>query len=363
MRLLYVFILLGFAIWAVPLLDTSAQQQPRQQPQPSGQPASAPELDPLLHARLPLQLYEQAPLLTPIAGRIDHFTADAKRRRVIFSALGNHSVEVFDAFAATIINSIKEGLDEPQAVLFIDELDRLVVTNAGNGKAMIYSGEKYKLEKTIDVGPDPDNLRYHNASKTVIIGYGEGTNGGFATFNSVTGERVGKDLMIDGHPESFQLEQKGSRIFVNVPTAGAVVERVDRNTGAVDKWSLKGVRGNYAMALNEDDHRVFICTRKIPMFLAVDTESGKEVARLPSTGSCDDVYYDARRKRVYIIGGEGFISVFQQDSPDQYRLLANVPSQIGARTGYLFVQRDRLYIGVPARGNEPAQIWTYEVQD
>jgi DNA-binding beta-propeller fold protein YncE len=354
MRLLYGCIILTLALISVAVVGTSAQQ-PRQPP-PQQQ-------DLLVHARTPLQLYEQAPLLTPIAGRIDHFTADAKRRRVIFSALGNHSVEVFDAFAATIIHSIKDNLDEPQAVLFLDDLDKLWVTNAGNGKAMIYSGDKYNLEKTIDVGADPDNLRYHERSKTVIIGYGEGSTGAFATFNSATGDRVGKDLTIDGHPESFTVEQKGSRIFVNVPTAGAVIERVDRNTGAVDKWPLKGVRGNYAMALNEDDHRVFVCTRKIPMFLAFDTETGKEVARLPSTGSCDDVYYDARRKRVYVLGAEGFISVFQQDSADQYHLLANVPSEIGARTGYLFVQRDRLYIGIPARMNLPAQIWTYEVQD
>ena len=169
--------------------------------------------------------------------------------------------------------------------------------------------------------------------------------------------------MIDAHPESFQVEEQGSKIFVNVPQGGGVVLSVDRKTGGISKWPLTGVRGNYAMAINEADHRVFICTRKIPMFLAFDSQSGKEVARLPSTGSCDDVYFDARRKRVYILGAEGFVSVFQQNTPDQYELLANVPSQIGARTGYLFVQRDRLYLGVPARGIEPAQIWTYEVQD
>jgi len=315
----------------------------------------------MVHASLPLILYEQAPL-PPIAGRIDHFTADNKRRRVIFSALGNHSVEVFDAFAARIIHSIKEGLDEPQAVLFIDDLNKLFVTNAGNGKVMIYTGDTFKLEKTIDVGEDPDNLRYHEPTKTVVVGYG-GATGAFATFNAATGERIGKDLPIDAHPESFQVETKGSRIFVNLPQGGGIIESVDRNTGAITKWPLKGVRGNYAMALNEDDHRLFICTRKIPMFLAFDTESGREVARLPSTGSCDDVYYDARRKRVYVLGAQGFISVFQQKSPEQYELLANVPSQIGARTGYFFVQRDRLYLGVPARGNEPAQIWTYEAED
>ncbi len=349
MKLFCCSILLALGILSALTFQSSAQSNTQQ----SG---------PLVHARLPLQLYEQAPL-PPIAGRLDHFTADAKRRRVIFSALGNHSVEVFDAFTATIIHSIKDGLDEPQAVLFIDELDKLWVTNAGNGKVMIYAGADYKLEKTIDVGADPDNLRYHAPTKTVIVGYGEGKVAGFATFNAATGERIGKDVMIDAHPESFQIEEQGSKIFVNIPTGGGVVESVDRKTGAIDKWPLKGVRGNYAMALNEADHRIFVCTRKIPMFLAFDTTSGKEIARLPSTGSCDDVYYDARRKRVYVLGAEGFISVCQQNTPDQYELLANVPSQIGARTGYLFVQRDRLYVGVPARGVEPAQIWTYEVQD
>ncbi len=308
MKLRCCCLLLVVAILSVPGFHSSAQ--------------SGTKSDPLVHARVPLQIYEQAPL-PPLSGRIDHFTADAKRRRVIFSALGNHSVEVFDAFTATIIHSIKEGLDEPQAVLFIDELDKLWVTNAGNGKVMIYTGADYKLEKTIDVGADPDNLRYHAPTKTVIVGYGEGNVAGFATFNAVTGERVGKDLMIDAHPESFQIEEQGSKIFVNVPTGGGVVESVDRKTGAISKWPLKGVRGNYAMAINEADHRIFVCTRKIPMFLAFDTESGREVARLPSTGSCDDVYFDARRKRVYILGAEGFISVFL----------------------------------------EPAQIWTYEVQD
>src|SRR5258708_27765005 len=157
---------------------------------------------PLVRARVPLQIYEQAPL-PPLSGRIDHFTADAKRRRVIFSALGNHSVELFEVFTATIIHSIKEGLDEPQAVLFIDELDKLWVTNAGNGKVMIYTGANYKLEKTIDVGADPDNLRYHAPTKTVIVGYGEGNVAGFATFNAVTGERLGNALLIHPHPAPF----------------------------------------------------------------------------------------------------------------------------------------------------------------
>ena len=325
-----------------------------------GSAHSGTQQQPTLHAEQPLQLYEQANL-GPIVGRIDHFTVDKKRRRVIFSALGNHSVEVFDAFAAATIHSIKEGLDEPQGVLFVDDVNKLFVANAGNGKVMVFNGDSFKLEKTIEVGDDPDNLRYHEATKTVVVGYGSAP-GGFATLDAATGERIGKDLKIDGHPESFEIEQKGNRIFVNVPDAKAV-EVVDRKTGAVTKWPLAGVRGNYAMALNEDDHRLFVSTRKIPMLLVFDTESGREIARMPAVGSCDDVAFDPGRKRVYVIGAQGFISVIQQKDPDHFALLANVPSAVGIRTGVFFVRRDRLYVGLPAKGTEPAQIWTYEAQD
>jgi hypothetical protein len=59
-----------------------------------------------------LQLEEQIPL-RQVAGRLDHFTADAKRRRLIVSALGNNTVEVIDVFAVNVDQSIK-GLNEPQ---------------------------------------------------------------------------------------------------------------------------------------------------------------------------------------------------------------------------------------------------------
>jgi hypothetical protein len=67
-------------------------------------------------------------------------------------------------------------------------------------------------------------------------------------------------------------------------------------------------------------------------------------------GSCDDVYYDAERKRIYALG-EGFISVIQQNDPDHYMLSANIPSAVGVRTGIFF--GTSLYVSVPASGLEP----------
>jgi hypothetical protein len=309
---------------------------------------------------LPLQLEEEIPVPS-VAGRLDHFTADAKRRRLIFSALGNNTVEVIDTFEGKLIHTIT-GLSEPQGVVYVEDFDKLFVANAGDGKVRIYAGDTYTLRQTIDFGEDPDNLRYDAASKRVYVGYG-GEDGGIGMIDPETEERVGKDFKTQGHPESFQVENAGTHIFVNVPDAGNVVESIDRKISSIAKWPIKGLRQNYAMTLNEEDHRLFTVTRKVPMLVVMDTRTGREVTRLPAAGECDDVYFDDSRKRIYVIGAEGFISVFQQHDPDHYELIAKVPSTVGAKTGYFYAKRDRLYIGVPAKGNEPAQIWTYEAED
>jgi DNA-binding beta-propeller fold protein YncE len=308
----------------------------------------------------PLQLEEQIPV-PGVAGRLDHFTADAKRRRLFVSALGNNTVEVIDVFTGRVVHRIK-GLAQPQGPLYVPGVDKLYVANAEDGKVRVYDGATYTLRKTIDFGKDPDNMRYDEASKTIFAGFGE-DDGGIAMIDPKTDERMGKVYKTEGHPESFQVEASGGHIFANVPDAGNAVESIDRKSGAVTKWPLKGLRGNYAMALNEEDHRLFTITRKTPMLVVLDTETGNEIARLRAAGECDDVFFDATRKRIYVIGGEGVISVIQQTDPDHYELVANVPSSVGVRTGYFFAKRDRFYVGVPAKGNEPAQVWTFEAED
>jgi DNA-binding beta-propeller fold protein YncE len=308
----------------------------------------------------PLELYEQVPVPN-VSGRIDHFTYDSKHKLVIFSALGSNTIEVQDPFAGKIVHTIT-GLNEPQGVLYVPDFDKIVVANAENGRVDIFDGTNYTHQKQIDLGEDADNVRYDTKQKKVLVGFGE-EDGGIATIDPATNEQVGQVLKTGGHPESFQIETQGNRIFVNCPDAGNVVLAIDRSTGAVTKWPLKGLRGNYAMALNEEDHRLFTVARKDPTLVVLDTGDGREVARVPVAGECDDVYFDSERKRIYVIGAEGFISVVQEKDPDHYELIQNVPTTVGVRTGIFLPKRDRMYLGVPAKGSEPAQIWAYEAED
>lgn len=307
----------------------------------------------------PLRLVQEIPLPN-VQGRLDHFTIDPKRKRVIFSGLGNDSVQIVDAFAGKQIKQI-DGLAEPQGSLYVPETDTLYVANSADGHLNIYNGTSFALIKRIDFGPDsdPDNLRYDPASKRVYLGYGEGAIG---AIDAVKNERVGTDFKFKAHPEGFQLEQNGSRIFVNIADE-KIIRVIDRKTGRQTVWQLPaGHSANFPMVLDEADRRVIIGTRKPSRITVLNMDTGAVVASVPTTGDMDDIFYDAERKRIYVAGGEGYIGVLQQTDPDHYVGMGKFASSLGARTGTWYVKRDRLYVAAPPAGGLGARLLVFEAQ-
>jgi len=299
--------------------------------------------------------------LAGVSGRIDHFTFDSKRRLTIFSGLGNNTIEIVNNFQGKHVKTIT-GLDEPQGPLYVPEFDKLFVANAGNGVVNVYDAMTWDLRKSIALGAesDADNLRYDEATKRVFVG----VLGGIAMIDAATEAHVGDLAGSGGHTESFQLEKNGPRVFANVPDDDSVVNVINRETGALAKWVLNGAKANFPMILDESNHRLFIITRTPPLVVVLNTDTGKEVARVRVKAASDDAYFDTVRKRIYVICGEGYISVIQQNDPDHYALIENIATIPGARTGGLLGAN--LYVGVPAgatAATDPAQLWNYQAQE
>ena len=101
--------------------------------------------------------------------------------------------------------------------------------------------------RAVRLGDDSDNVRYDPVTSQVFIGFGAGA---LAAVSASDGRMLGQ-ARLPGHPESFQLEGRGGRIFVNVPSADqiAVVDRVAMKVIAT--WPLVGAKANYPMALDE----------------------------------------------------------------------------------------------------------------
>jgi len=309
----------------------------------------------------PLVLTEAIP--TPgVQGRFDHFGFDGGNRLFV-SALGNNSVEVIDISARVRDRSLT-GIPRPQGVVYAPDAKKLFVASS-QGLLRIFDGTNFNLLKEIDFHGDVDNLRYDPSTHRVYVGYGEDETGAIGTVDALTNERLPEEYKLGAHPESFQLESQGPNIYVNLPDLKQVAV-INRKTAAITRWPM-ALEHNFPMALDEADHRLFVVTHEPARLAVLDTATGHSVAEFPCVQDADDVYYDSARKRIYISGGEGFISVFQQSDPDHYSLLAKVPSTLGARTSGYFGKGhkgfDRYFVGVPARADHGAEIWLYTVQD
>jgi YVTN family beta-propeller protein len=302
----------------------------------------------------PLRL-EKTIDLPGVQGRIDHMSVDVKGERLFVAALGNNTVEVIDLKAGKRANTIS-GLQEPQGVLYLPVANRLYVANGNDGTVRIFDGTSFKLIKTIEYGDDADNLRYDSNKQHLYVGYGSGGLGEF----DAEGNKIA-DTKLDAHPESFQFEKNGSLIFVNLPKSlkVAVVDREKR--AVVAKWRTGASLANYPMALDEADHRLFVVTRYPARLLVFDSDTGRVIQSLSAAGDCDDVFYDPARKRIYASGGEGAISVFEQQSPAQYQEIARIATVKGARTSLFSPEVDRLYLAVRREGSRPAMIQIFNV--
>jgi DNA-binding beta-propeller fold protein YncE len=216
-----------------------------------------------------------------------------------------------------------------------------------------------KLVAQIDGLEDADNVRYDPKNKHIIVGYGSGA---LAVIDPQTGIKTA-EVKLDAHPESFQLEKNSNRIFVNVPGAGHVAV-VDRDKGAVvAKWSLPDAKANFPMALDEANHRLFIGCRKPAKLVVLDTETGKSVASLDVVGDTDDVFYDANSKQVYVSGGAGKVTVVTQKDADTYAVAGQVNTASGARTSFFVSGSGTLYVAVPHRGAQKAELRAFKMAD
>jgi DNA-binding beta-propeller fold protein YncE len=303
-----------------------------------------------------LQLKQAIPL-PGVEGRIDHLDLDAANERLFVCALGNNTAEVLDLRKGERVHSIS-GLGAPQGLVYIPELNRLFIANDKNGLCNIYDAKSWQLIGKVDFQDDADNVRYDSTTKQIYVGFG---SGGIGIINAADGKRVGS-IKVAAHPEAFELEKHGRRIFVNVPNAGHVAV-IGRDKGEVTAtWKTDGASANFPMALDENNHRLFIGCRMPSKLIVLNTESGDVVTSIGISGDPDDVFYDSKRHRIYAICGAGKIDIIEQTDASNYKAITKIDTADGARTGLFVPERDSLFVAVPHRRSQQAEIRRYQIE-
>src|SRR5258708_24652944 len=299
----------------------------------------------------PLEL-ESKIAVGKVSGRIDHLAVDLEHQRLFVAEFGNDSLGVVDLENRSLLRTIK-GLREPQGVGYVAVTDRLYVADAKDGSVAFFRGAALALAGRIDLKDDADNIRVDTEANRVYVGDGGGAR---AVIDAGTQAKLA-DIPLKAHPEGFQLDPASGRIYVNMPDARQIAV-ADRAGQQIAAWPVPGASANFPMAIDPDGKRVLAVFRHPPRLVALATVDGTVAANLATCGDADDVFVDAKRGRVYVSCGEGYIDIFAA-ARHGYAPIGRVPTASGARTSLFVPALDRLYLAVRASGSEPAAIWVF----
>src|SRR6266850_293042 len=105
-------------------------------------------------------------------------------------------------------------------------------------------------------------------------------------------------------------------------------------------------------------------TRTPPRMIVMDSQTGKEIANLPTVEGMDGVYFDPRLKQIYVSGGRdydvGYVFAYQQKDADHYETIGKIRTRSGAGTSFWSPELNRYYVAAPAHDKEEAAILVFE---
>ena len=217
--------------------------------------------------------------LPDVPGGFNHMSVDAEQQHLFVTATTKKTLEIIDLKAGKPVRTMTG--DGPAAALFAPEFNQLYVRHGHN--VCVYDGTSFDLVATVSLDSSLDELQYDPDAKRLYVGCMTSNKTAIAVISIPDAKRNG-EINLPAKPQGFVVEQKGNRIFANIPGLKqiAVLDRKKQIT--LPSWGLKDVAGNYPIALDEAKHRLFVGCRRPPELAVLDTDTGKRVGQHPHFG-------------------------------------------------------------------------------
>jgi DNA-binding beta-propeller fold protein YncE len=299
------------------------------------------------------------------SGDFDHFGVDVKGDRLFLAAEDHGTLEVFKLSTGEHLKTVT-GVETPHSIFFMPDQNRLLVTDTGAGMTKILDATTYAVVGSIKLTPGADSVGWDAPRGRLYV-----VTGGkdvdmkdcyVEEIDPITGQEFSKVHFDSNHTEAMAVEQQGDHIFINI-TDKNYLAVIDKKTSTViAQWPIKEAEQNAPIAMDEAHHRLFVVTRKPGKLVVLNADTGVSIASFKAPERTDEAVFDKANGRVYVLGGEGYIGVFQEDDPDHYSELARIPSGVAAKTGILVPSLNRLFVAVsPGEAKSGAAVLQFAV--
>jgi YVTN family beta-propeller protein len=263
-------------------------------------------------------------------GGWDYLTYDSASHR-LFVSRATH-VMVVDPRTGSIAGDIP-NTPGVHGIALAPNLGKGFTSNGTDGTVTVFDLSTFATIATIQTGAkNPDGIAYDPATSRVFT-FNGGSND--ATVIDARTNAVVATIPLGGRPEFPAVDGRGM-VYDNVESTSEIV--------AIDaRFSLGSCLHPSGLSIGAQHRRLFAaCTGEMGI---VDADSGKVVATIPTGAGTDATRYDPASGLAFASNGrDATLTVVREDAPNQFTLVQNATTALGARTMELDPQTGDVYL-------------------
>lgn len=277
----------------------------------------------------------------------DYLIADTTGHRLYVSH-GSHVV-VLDLDNLNVVGDIP-NTNGVHGIVVVPSAGRGFTSNGRDTSVTIFDLKTLATIGTVKVtGANPDAIMFDPASERVFTFNGRGANA--TAIDPATGAVAGT-VVLNGKPEEAIADGSG-RMYVNLEDSSSIAMFDTQTLKVLHTWSLAPCAEPSGLAFDAAHNRLFAACGN-GMMAVLDPASGRVVATPHIGDGVDGAGFDPKRQLAFSSNGDGTLTVIREVSPDSFAVVANVPTQAGARTMTLDPKTGRIFLTTAEFGSAPA---------
>jgi YVTN family beta-propeller protein len=213
---------------------------------------------------------------------------------------------------------------------------------SSNGRENTVSVVDLRTLKTmmkVATGDNPDAIIYEPGHREVYAFNGRGNSA--TVIDAATG-KVAATVPLPGKPEFAAADPSAGRVYCNLEDQSRVAAIDTTEHRVVATWPIAPGAEASGMAIDAEDHRLFIgCHSKLMEM--IDDASGKVIGSVPIGTGVDANCFDPGTKMAFASCGDGTTTIAWEESPEKFTLGPTLTTRRGARTMALDTVTHKIY--------------------
>ena len=219
--------------------------------------------------------------------------------QVVISRPATNTIEIFSPVKRRVVARISQ-VQDPRGIAVDDEASRVYVALAGSNSIAVINSHTWRAEKLVPVAHRPEKLLWVPETGTLYV------SSLIDRTVSIVDPQIGiekKVMELDALPQDMVYDAARRRLLVTLQDLSEVAG-IDRSNRIVSRFKLKASEPT-GLALDAERRRLYVAVRYA--VLALNADTGKEIARIPAPGGTSTLVLDPERNLLYAAGGDGSV--------------------------------------------------------